>query len=188
MAASITDLQQKCWEAALHAYGTAHIFQRRAVALKRKNDALSYVGLVVPVLVGGLAGTFGQADLWSVGIAVAAVVGVAQMAVNLWALIKQWPGELSYSSASSTANESLARRFTTLAANPPAIQAMQAQFNMLEVEDHARRAMDNEKAVTEKERRRGMRAALRQYQRPCVACSQVPTTMDPSGCGVCGKF
>ncbi|MGI5048341.1 hypothetical protein ACM9HD_33575, partial [Streptomyces sp. JAC25] len=58
--AGIDDYRRKCWDAALHAYGTSHIFQRRASDLKRKTDLLTWVGLVVPLLIGALVGAFGR--------------------------------------------------------------------------------------------------------------------------------
>ncbi|QRV32403.1 hypothetical protein I6J39_34070 (plasmid) [Streptomyces californicus] len=190
MPASEDDLRRECWDAALHAHGTAHIFQKRAVALRRKNDMLSYVGFAVPLVIGALAGTFGQADLWVVVITVGSVITAVQLVVSLWSVIKQWPGELAFASASTTANESLAMRFAGLGANPPStLKELRTQFEKLQVEDSGRRHMDNDKGVTEKERRRGMRHALRKYQRACAACQQVPTSMETtSTCGVCSQF
>jgi mobilome CxxCx(11)CxxC protein len=189
VAAGIDDYRRKCWDAALHAYGTSYIFQKRAASLKRKTDILIWVGLAVPILTGALVGTFGGYKLWGAAIVAGSVVGALQIAISLWSVIRRWPEDLSYSSASATANESLASRFAALAEDPPAgLQALRIQFQKLDVEDAARRDRDNEKNVTEKERRMGMRAALRKYQRQCATCHQAPTTMEPSDCGVCGKF
>ncbi|MFF3712848.1 mobilome CxxCx(11)CxxC protein [Streptomyces phaeochromogenes] len=188
MAASITDYRRKCWDSALHASGTAYVFQQRANRLKRQTDVLTWVGLAVPLLIGALVGTLGRNKLWGVVITVAAVIAAVQLVMNLWSIIKRWPEELAYSSASVNANESLAARFTALADDRPALEELRTQFDKLNVEDSARRDRDNEKGVTEKERRMGMRAALRKYQRQCAACRTVPTTMEPSACGVCGQF
>lgn len=188
MAAGVDDYRRKCWDAALHAHGTGYIFQERAKRLKTKSDVLTWLGFVVPLLVGALVGTFGQDKLWGAVLTVAAVVAAVQLAMSLWSLVRRWPEELSYSSASGAANEALASRFTALAEAPPALAAFRTQFEKLEVEDAARRDRDNEKGVTEKERRMGMRAALRKFQRSCPGCQQVPTTMDSTNCGVCGRF
>ena len=59
---------------------------------------------------------------------------------------------------------------------------------VLKTENNLRRHIDNQQNVTEKEKRFGMRAALRQYQKQCSACKKVPTTMKPTSCGVCGNF
>ncbi|WP_042427965.1 mobilome CxxCx(11)CxxC protein [Streptacidiphilus anmyonensis] len=188
MAAGIDDYRRKCRDAALHAYGTSVIFQKRSDRLKRRTDLLTWVGFVVPLLIGALAATFGQAKLWAVVLVCASVVGAVQLAVSLWSLVKRWPEDLAYSAASAAANESLANRFVALADDPPGLQALRAQFEKLDVENTARQERDNEKNVTEKELHRGMRAALRKFQRACAACQQVPTTMDPTDCGVCGQF
>ncbi|WP_327067570.1 mobilome CxxCx(11)CxxC protein [Kitasatospora sp. NBC_01302] len=188
MAAGIDDCRRKCWDAALHAYGTGYIFQKRTSRLKHKTDLLTWVGFAVPLLVGALVGTFGKGKVWSLVLVIASVIGAAQLALSLWSLVKRWPEELSYSSASATANESLASRFAALGEDPPSLHLLRAQFEKLTVEDTARRERDNEKGVTEKERRMGMRAALRKFRRQCPACQLTPTSMDPSDCGVCGKF
>ncbi|MEH0624980.1 mobilome CxxCx(11)CxxC protein [Streptomyces stelliscabiei] len=188
MAAGIGDYQGKCRDGALHAFGTARIFEQRANRLKRKTDALTWVGLVVPLLIGALVGTFGRNKLWGLVITIAAVIAAVQLAMSLWSLIKRWPEELAYSSGSVAANDSLATRYTALADDPPVLATLRVQFEKLEVEDTSRRDRDSEKGVTEKERRMGMRAALRKYQRACAACLVVPTTMEPSTCGVCGQF
>ncbi|MGW0294748.1 mobilome CxxCx(11)CxxC protein [Streptomyces tuirus] len=188
MAAGIDDYRRKCWDAALHAHGTSYIFQKRASRLKRNTDVLTWIGFAVPLLIGALVGTFGRDRLWSVVLVVGSVIAAAQLVTSLWSLVKRWPEELAYSSASATANESLASRFAALGEDPPGLAALRTQLEKLNVEDTARRERDNEKNVTEKERRMGMRAALRKFQRRCPACQQVPTAMDPSDCGVCGKF
>lgn len=189
MAATIEDYRQKCWDGALHAYGTSTVFQARAARLKRNNDFLTWVGLGVPVLLGALTATFGEYKLWTVVLISAAVVIAVQLVVSLWAVIKRWNEDLAYSSSSATANESLANRFAALAADPPTgLPALRTQFDKLAIEDAARRERDGEKNVTEKERRRGMRAGLRKFQRSCAACQKVPTTMEPTDCGVCGRY
>ncbi|KND39776.1 mobilome CxxCx(11)CxxC protein [Streptomyces stelliscabiei] len=188
MAAGIDDYRRRCWDAALHAYGTSYIFQKRAANLKRKTDVLTWVGFAVPLLIGALVGTFGQNKLWSVVLTVGTVIAAVQLVVSLWSLVKRWPEELAYSSSSATANESLASRFAALGEDPPGLQTLRTQVDKLTVEDTARRDRDNEKGVTDKERRMGMRAALRKFQRQCATCHQAPTTMEPSNCGVCGQF
>ncbi|MFL9659420.1 mobilome CxxCx(11)CxxC protein [Streptomyces sp. PB17] len=188
MAAGIDDYRRRCWDAALHAFGTSYIFQKRAERLKRKTDVLAWVGLAVPLLAGALVGTFGSYRIWGAAIAAGSVIAAVQLIVSLWSVVRRWPEELAYSSASSTANDSLASRFAALGADPPGLVALRAQFDKLDVENTGRRDRDNEKNVTEKERRMGMRASLRRFQRPCSACHQVPTAMNPSSCGVCGDF
>ncbi|MFE5899876.1 mobilome CxxCx(11)CxxC protein [Streptomyces sp. NPDC056488] len=188
MAAGVDDYRRKCWDGALHAFGTARIFEQRASRLKRKTDVLTWVGLVVPLLTGALVGTFGTNKLWGAAITAAAVIAAAQLAISLWSIIKRWPEELAYSAGSLTANDSLANRYRALAEDPPPLPTLRAQFEKLEIEDAARRDRDNEKGVTAKEQRMGMRAALRKHRRACSACQEVPTTMEPSDCGVCGQF
>ncbi|ROQ73007.1 hypothetical protein EDD95_5635 [Streptomyces sp. CEV 2-1] len=83
---------------------------------------LTWVRLAVLLLIGALAGTFGENKHWSVVLTVGTVVAAVQLAMSLWSLVKRWPEELAYSASSATANESLASRFTTLGEDPPGIR------------------------------------------------------------------
>ncbi|WP_217243253.1 mobilome CxxCx(11)CxxC protein [Streptomyces sp. AC555_RSS877] len=129
MAAGIDDYRRRCWDAALHAYGTSYIFQKRAASLKRKTDVLTWVGFAVPLLIGALVGTFGQNKLWSVVLTVGTVIAAVQLVVSLWSLVKRWPEELAYSFSSATANESLASRFAALGEDPPGLQTLRTQLD-----------------------------------------------------------
>ncbi|WP_405955583.1 mobilome CxxCx(11)CxxC protein [Streptomyces phaeochromogenes] len=184
-----SELRSTCWDKALSAYGTHYIFQRRAKNLKQRIDVLNYIGVVVPLLVGGLVISFGRFELLGVAIVIAGVVGLAQISVNLWSLIKNWSDEYAYAVASAAANESLAVKYSSLAGNPPGLIAdFRREFDRILVDDEARRARDIEKHLTEKELRRGMCAGLRQYQRACSSCGLVPSSVRTTSCGVCGQF
>lgn len=182
-------LQRECWDAAFRAFGTASIFERRALSLKRKLRLLSYVGIVVPIFVGGSVMGFGQFDALPVMIAVGSVVGVAQMAVSTWALTANWVDGHSYAVGSNVENKELARKYEELASRPPTSpKAFQEQVKLLNAVDKARQSQDYQQGVTLAEKRFGMRSALWKYDTPCHGCKTVPTSMTPGECDVCGKF
>lgn len=182
-------LRQQCWNSAVNAYGTSYIFQRRARRLGNQLQVITYVGFVAPLAIGLLALGYGLFKALSLLIAIAAGIGAVQAVVGLWAAIGGWVSSYSYATESASANESLSGAYRDIGLNPPSdIVQFRHQAEKLEVEDRARRDQDHRKGIKEVELRRGMRAALRQFQRPCAACKIVPLSMQSSDCGVCGNF
>lgn len=182
-------IRHQCWEAALHAYGTSYVFGRRARGLRRKLQWLTFVSLGVPFLIGALVLAYGQLKLLALVIAVGAAVGVVQALVALWSVVGGWVDNYSFAAQSSSANETLATRFSDLGRNPPVvIEDLRHRFDVLTTEDQSRRDQDHPKDVTDAERRMGMRAALRRLQKPCAGCGKVPASMEATDCDVCGRF
>lgn len=183
------NLRTQCWDDALDAYATSYIFQRRARVLKVRLQWITYVGFVVPMLVGLLVLAYGHFKSFTVIVATAAGIGIVQAALSLWSIIGGWVDGYSYALTSTSANDLLAARYARLASDPPeGLEEFRQQYQLLEIEDKARSEQDYQQSIKESEKHMGMRAALRKYQRACAACNTVPTTMKPTGCGVCGDF
>lgn len=182
-------LRTQCWDDALNSYATSYIFQRRARVLKVRLQWITYVGFAVPMIVGLLVLAYGHLKSLPVIAATAAAIGIAQAAFSLWSIVGGWVDGYSYALTSSSANDLLAARYSRLASSPPEdLKEFQQQYRLLEVEDAARTEQDYQQGIAEAEKHMGMRAALRKYQRACAACNEIPTTMRPTSCGVCGEF
>jgi mobilome CxxCx(11)CxxC protein len=187
--AAVNSYRSQSWDYAVHTFGTAYVFGHRARQLKRKLHWVNYVGIAVPLLVGSLVLALGPFQLLPFIIAVAGLVGGAQVAFNLWSIIGRWVEEYAYALTSVAENDRLCRRFCELGAHPPeTLRELKQQYSELQLEDSKRREQDHQHGITDAERRMGMRAALRQFQRPCAGCRAVPTSMEPGDCGVCGNF
>lgn len=185
----IDALRSQCWDDALHAYATSYIFQRRARSLTKRVRSITYIGFVVPMVVGLLVLAYGHLKSLPVIIAVAAAIGIGQAAVSLWSIVGGWVDGASYAATSATANELLATKYTELASNPPGdFSGFQHRYELIRVEDNARTEQDFQQGVKEAEKHMGMRAALRKYQRECVGCGQVPIDMKATNCSVCGNY
>src|SRR6266568_31769 len=65
-------LRIQCWNEALNAYGTSYIFQRRARSWTSRVQWITYIGFVVPMIVGLLVLAYGHLKSLPVIIAVAA--------------------------------------------------------------------------------------------------------------------
>jgi len=184
------DIRNKCWDEAVYCFGTAYVFERRSKAYKRLLQWLTFLGLAVPLAVGGIVMSFGV-DLpytaWI--ITVASILGLAQLILSLWSLVAKWDDMFAYSVESCSDNYRLSDLFKNLAQfeNPNSPEHMN-RYELLQSENRMRSGRDNQQTLSDREKRTGLRAALRQFQRTCVACKAVPMSMKPSKCDVCGNF
>ncbi len=185
----IKRVRQTCWDQAIHAFGTAYIFEKRAGTLRGRLRWLEFLGIGVPLAVGGIALSFGlqYRHLPSL-IVVAGILGIAQLVLSAWSLVAGWQNNLASALESKTANYRLSESYQSLAKNPPdELPEMERRFELLQIEDRLRRDLDHQQTITEKEKRTGMRSALRQFQRPCAGCGKVPRLLKPTNCEVCGN-
>jgi mobilome CxxCx(11)CxxC protein len=182
-------LRIQCWNEALNAYGTSYIFQRRARSWTRRVQWITYIGFVVPMIVGLLVLAYGHLKSLPVIVAIAAAIGVGQVVISLWGIVGGWVSGAAYAATSAMANDLLAASFAELASNPPGdAREFRHRYELLNTEGNARTEQDFQQGVSEAEKRMGMRAALRKYQRKCAGCGQVPLDMQATGCSVCGKY
>lgn len=187
----VTDEQRKdCWNKAIHAFGTAYIFEQRSIRSRKKLRRLSFLGIAVPVVVGGIVVAFFGIDQMKpfLGglIILAALLSTVQLVLTIWSFIAKWEDHAIYGSEASVENYQIARLFEELAKNNPA--DFDSKYSLLNVRNDMRSVEDGKKEITEPEKRMGMRAALRKYQRACVKCTKVPADLNPTDCPVCGNF
>ncbi len=186
-----TDEQRSdCWDKAIHAFGTAFIFERRGNKSRRKLRLLSFSGIALPALIGGIVVAFfgfeSMKTALSVLIVLAALLGTVQLVFTIWSLVAKWDDQAIYGSESSVANYEISRSFSDLAKNVPT--DFDSKYSLLNVRNDMRSVEDGKKEVTEPEKRMGMRAALRKYQRACVQCAKIPVDLNPTDCPVCGNY
>ena len=182
-------IRGKCWDRALEAYATGYIFEKRANRLRLRLRFLTFLGIVVPVIAGSILLNFGEIVLSPFFLVPAGILGVIQVAGSLWSLVARWDDAYGYAVESLNDNYRLSNNYQKIAENPPDEKSkLQMQFDLIEREDRYRSAEDYKQAISEKEKRKGMRAALRKFQRACAHCNEVPVSMYPSDCPVCGQF
>jgi len=188
MIESMTDQQRaELWRSAIESFGTAYIFEKRAAKFRGRMRLLAFSGIVLPLTVGAVAGAFGAgSSILAISIVVAGVLGVFQLGLSAWAISAKWDDSLGYSQESTTDNYRLSKEFATLA--KLASTTFQLQLAILEAQSQSRDAQDQRQDISDPEKRMGLRAALRQFERKCVKCEKVPDSMEPTDCPVCGKF
>lgn len=187
---TIDAIREECWNQALYCFGTSYIFETRARRLRRCLRAIVFLGIATPALLGTTVATYGP-DSWLTGvlIAVTSVLGLVQVIVSVWALVARWDDDFSYAGESQTANRSLYDKYRLLASNPPpTLVEANAQYAVISTEAQARATTDERQQITDKEKRKGMRAGLRQLKRQCLSCGKVPVSMKSTACDVCGNF
>jgi mobilome CxxCx(11)CxxC protein len=186
----IEQMKLECQDRAFNAFATASIFERRALLLSRRLKFISFLGAVVPIVIGSAALS------WGVGftglpilVVVGGGVGLLEVVLAVWSLSAGWVQAHAYAVSSSVGNQRLFRDYRSLAANSPTgTGEFRARLNVLTAVDDAREEQDSGQDISPAEKRYGMRAALRKFKRNCSACDVVPKGMRPSDCEVCGKY
>jgi mobilome CxxCx(11)CxxC protein len=182
-------IKKKCWDNAIHSYGTGYIFQQRAAILKNRLKILTFSGIVVPLSIGSIVMSFGaNPKILPICLFISGILGTLQLIGFAWSIVAKWDDSYGYSLDSTSANHRLSNAYSKLAESSGELTDFELRFNLLEQENQSRMDMDYKQGISENEKREGMRAALKQFQRPCVQCKQVPFSMNSSNCDVCGNF
>lgn len=169
------------------AYGTSQIFRHRANFYRVGQRLLTFLGIAVPVLIGGVVLSFNNyKDLLPILLPIVGVVGVTQLVLSVWSLVNKWDDAYEYSVKSQDRNAELEFNWQTLADSSTA--DIDARYEPLRLANAQQAQADDQQNVTLKERRRAMRATLFKFQTACAVCKQVPTSMKPSACDCCGNF
>ncbi|MFZ2852618.1 MAG: mobilome CxxCx(11)CxxC protein [Rhodocyclaceae bacterium] len=176
-----------CRDKEIYAYGTAWLFQQRALAFRQNLNILSWLSLVVPIAVGTLLGTFDSSELTTMTRIGSGLLGGALAITGAWAVVAGWTDALSRAERSILANNELCDRWRELKGY--AGSDFYAQLATLKERDRAQENLDNLSNITAKDKICMMRAALIQYGLPCERCGQVPTSLKPGNhnCAVCAN-
>jgi mobilome CxxCx(11)CxxC protein len=184
---------EECSRKALDAFAMAWIFERRAKKLRFRLRSLTYIGLLLPVLVGGTVLAFGiDSFILPAVLAITAIAGLVQLAGSLWSVVANWVDEHAYAEESVTANNRLAEMYDDLEKNPPTAPVGMQTMQLLDVEYRARRDLDVKHAISAKERQLGRHAVLFRQRKQCSDCGAVPRSESPARwsnptCMICGR-
>lgn len=175
---------------ALYAFATARVFSLRATSKDAWLKANTCLGILLPSFVGGIVLTYGKdvnkldVVIWIVG-----VLGIMQLILSIIAVVFAWEESKNYYIESSISNRNLFEAFQDLAKFPPVTdEKLKEEYDKLVIRESLRNDLDDKYPFSLVEERKGMRYALKYFQRPCATCGQVPTTMEPSQCDTCGNF
>jgi mobilome CxxCx(11)CxxC protein len=179
-----------CADNAFNCFGTAYIFERRARGIRIRLRILTFLGVATPAAFGAVLGLIGaQSPYVPFATWVAGIIGIIQLVGSIWSLVSNWDSEFSYYIESKSDNYRLAEEFSTLGSTKTLeVSEFDVEMRLLETQGEFRAQLDNRIDVTDAEKRMGMRTALRRYQRECIGCHQVPTSLKSTKCDICGNF
>ena len=187
---NVDDYRSYCWDAAVHTFATAKIFNRRARLLRKRVRRLTFLGIVVPASVGSVVLSLGTDSVFiSLALVAASVVATIQLVFSIWALSNNWHDDLGYSLESGAENNELSRQYQQLARNPPDdLHTFVSEKDHLDLRNRWREGRDSKQGVTPEELRAGHRQALFFFERTCPKCNKEPESLHPSDCDSCGNF
>lgn len=183
-------LRQEFWKNALHTFGFAYIFSRRVRRYSFKINLLTVFGIIVPITVGAAALGYGfNSQILQMAITIAIPAGILQLLISVLAITYKWNDELSYSLQASAEYSILSDDFRKHANFPlDNFEEFGKIFDILKTKYQAREGQDINHEIKERELRRGMRYALREFKKECYGCQKIPIDMKSTNCPVCGKF
>lgn len=183
-----SDFIKRCAEREIYAYGTAYIFESRSRSLRFRLRILSFLSLAVPLSVGGIAMATADKNLLPVIVLISGVLSVPLFVMTLWSLVFRWEERLDAAGHACKVNNELKNGWEDLARykGPDA----EEKFSVLLERDRIQEQSDVRQDVSEKEKKKMMRASLIQYRRKCATCGVQPISMSAKGisCTTCGDF
>lgn len=112
-----------------------------------------------------------------------------QFGFSVWAVSNKWEDHLAYGLEASREHSDLSFEFKSLANIPlDGLANLKSKFEILSAKLRSRVEQDKKFELSERESRRGMRFALRQYKWECSGCQKVPISMKSTNCSICGKL
>lgn len=181
-------LKKECSDKRFYSFGTAKLFERRAKTYRRNRNIITFLGLAVPLVVGGTVLSFssGSETLNKILIPFAGILTTLQLIISLWALVSRWDEKNDYAISAVKSNTRLESEFNRLCNSSD--QDIKSEISHLRSEYDRVNQEDAAHGVTEKELRWGMRKSLIHYQLTCPTCVKKPVSMKPTDCDTCGNF
>jgi len=90
--------REECWKQSIYTFGTGAIFEARAKRIRQRLQLLNFLGLAIPVVVGGAALAFTtNSAAFATLFWIAGLVLLPQLLLSLGLLVGNWIDELAYS-------------------------------------------------------------------------------------------
>ncbi len=171
-----------------NSFGTMKIFERRRRIYSRLRNLITYMGFLVPLLVGSVALSFDPSNsiFKDIIIPVASGVMIFQMCISLWSTIEGWDSKYEYSIGAIRANNSLYLKLNSICSNGVKLTPLELQ--QLENDYSRQDSDDSSHGLSKKEIRYGYRCALMNFSQTCPTCKEKPFKMSPTDCDICGNY
>lgn len=183
-------LRQEAWNNSIQAFGKSYIFSKRAQFYNNWSRFLTIMGVIVPLTIGATVSGYGlDSDILKNTLAISIPLSIIQLVISVFAIVNNWNDNLRYSLEAVNDYNNLSDSFKKLGKNPPNdLNEFNLQSEILGTKLSSRIEQDSKYNLKERELRKGMRYALREFQRACVGCKKIPLSIKPEHCDVCGNF
>lgn len=182
--------RKEAWDKAIQSFGKSYIFSQRTVFYNNWIRFLTILGIIVPVFIGATASGYGiDSDIlkWTINISIP--LTILQLVISVFSIVNRWSENLSYSIEATNDYANLSEEFKKLGKNPPSdLKLLEHKIDILNTKYNLRNDQDSKFQIKELERRKGMRYALREFQRTCIGCKEVPLSLESTDCEVCGNY
>ncbi len=185
----INNIRNECHNNKFHCYGKSYIYGERVNKYERRLRLINFIGLVVPLIFGSYVMTYGNNYIESLSLYIAGPILLIQLIFSAFALVFKWDDELAYSLEATRDHNLLSQDFKTLGQFPPSnLEDITMQYNILNEKLKSRNEQDVKHDLSNKERVKGMRWSLREFNKKCIDCDEIPYSMEKTNCPVCGKY
>ncbi|MES2207473.1 MAG: mobilome CxxCx(11)CxxC protein [Pseudomonadota bacterium] len=182
-----TAILSECYNKAYYSYGTLRLFEKRTNTLKLCRIWITFLGVIIPVMVGGFALSFGlESKILPRFIFFTGIIGMIQLFLSTWSLVARWDEQYDSASDSFRANVELFNQWQSLRNEQPS--NLFEEYHKLKIKTQEQEIKDIVQTITDKEKRFAYREALKYFNEPCQTCNIIPITSKPSKCDGCGNF
>ncbi|MEO3684641.1 mobilome CxxCx(11)CxxC protein [Shewanella vesiculosa] len=171
-------------------YGTAQIFEKRANSLKVLRAWLTFLGIVLPITVGGVYLSFSKsAELMEWTVTLAGIIGIFQLILSTWALVSGWDSKYESAIKSMQGNTTIYNRCKRFSNTPPNDDVELVKgYNQILNDAEMQELIDLAQHVSQKEKQYAYVSALGFYGGSCHACEQSPNKLNKATvCPSCGQ-
>jgi len=176
------------------AFGTAKVFERRVASFRRKIQLLTFAGLAIPSIVGGifLANVLNKPEYQKGLLDLAGILAAIQIPFAIWSLVANWPDRLENALSAASKNHRLSDDMKELAMS--AAVALPADFDVryaeLKTRDDNQIEADTRESLSARETFLVHRFALMQFGLICDTCKTRPLSIKipyfKKHCETCG--
>lgn len=173
------------------AYGTTRLFDKRMRSLDWKRKVVTFLGVFVPLMIGGVVLSFGlESYILQALIAMAGVATILQLAFSLWSLVAAWDRSYSDCMASVKENTAIYNQAVSIKKKIGQIDGFHLKSLVEDLNDRYQRREQEDLAlgVSDKEMRYATRMACFYFKKNCHVCNKTPIALKPGKCDGCGNF
>lgn len=173
------------------AYGTTRLFDKRMRSLDWKRKVVTFLGIFVPLMIGGTVLSFGlKVSFLQIFITIAGLATIVQLAFSLWSLVSAWDRAYSDCMASVKENTAIYNQANSIKKKIGHIDELHLKALVDDLMDRYQRREQEDLAlgVNDKEIRYATRMACFYFKKNCHVCNNKPITLKPGNCDGCGNF